>query len=65
MLIQIVITDKFSDLIHTSPFKLLLYSRMGYETGRFQGEVDEELICPICSAVLEVLLYPSLAFARF
>jgi len=26
---------------------------MGYETGRFQGEVDEELICPICSAVLE------------
>ena len=47
---------------------------MGYETGRFQGEVltqaqllllfifisilqvDEELICPICSAVLEVHL---------
>ena len=28
--------------------------RMGYETTRFQGEVDEELICPICSAVLEV-----------
>jgi len=26
---------------------------MGYETTRFQGEVDEELICPICSAVLE------------
>lgn len=26
---------------------------MGYEINRFQGEVDEELICPICSAVLE------------
>jgi len=26
---------------------------MGYDVCRFQGEVDEELICPICSAVLE------------
>lgn len=26
---------------------------MGYEVTRFDGEVDEELICPICSAVLE------------
>ena len=26
---------------------------MGYETNRFQGDVDEELICPICSGVLE------------
>jgi hypothetical protein len=26
---------------------------MGYEVNRFQGEVDEELICPICSSVLE------------
>lgn len=26
---------------------------MGYELTRFQGEVDEELICPICSGVLE------------
>lgn len=26
---------------------------MGYEIGRFKGEVDEELICPICSGVLE------------
>jgi len=26
---------------------------MGYDACRFQGEVDEELICPICSAVLE------------
>jgi len=26
---------------------------MGYEVHRFQGEVDEELICPICSGVLE------------
>ena len=27
--------------------------RMGYEKTRFVGEVDEELICPICKAVLE------------
>ncbi|CAG9760266.1 unnamed protein product [Ceutorhynchus assimilis] len=26
---------------------------MGYEVTRFQGEVDDELICPICSAVFE------------
>jgi len=26
---------------------------MGYEVTRFEGSVDEELICPICSAVLE------------
>jgi len=26
---------------------------MGYEIGRFEGEVDEELLCPICSGVLE------------
>jgi len=26
---------------------------MGYDAVRFQGEVDEELICPICSSVLE------------
>ncbi|XP_022102669.1 E3 ubiquitin-protein ligase NRDP1-like [Acanthaster planci] len=26
---------------------------MGFEVGRFRGDVDEELICPICSAVLE------------
>lgn len=26
---------------------------MGYEVTRFQGSVDEELVCPICSAVLE------------
>lgn len=26
---------------------------MGYEIKRFQGDVDEELICPICSGVLE------------
>jgi hypothetical protein len=26
---------------------------MGYEIGRFEGEVDEELLCPICSCVLE------------
>lgn len=26
---------------------------MGYELERFQGDIDEELICPICSSVLE------------
>ena len=26
---------------------------MGYDLSRFDGEVDEELICPICSGVLE------------
>ena len=26
---------------------------MGYELNRFEGDVDEELVCPICSGVLE------------
>lgn len=26
---------------------------MGFDLNRFQGAVDEELICPICSGVLE------------
>lgn len=26
---------------------------MGFEVGRFKGEVDEELLCPVCSGVLE------------
>lgn len=26
---------------------------MGFELNRFQGDVDEELVCPICSGVLE------------
>ena len=26
---------------------------MGYDVARFMGEVDEELLCPICSGVLE------------
>lgn len=26
---------------------------MGFDLERFQGDVDEELVCPICSAVLE------------
>ncbi|XP_071444547.1 E3 ubiquitin-protein ligase NRDP1 [Hetaerina americana] len=26
---------------------------MGFDLNRFQGEVDEELVCPICSGVLE------------
>ena len=25
---------------------------MGYDVTRFQGEVDEDLLCPICSGVL-------------
>ncbi|UYV74383.1 RNF41 [Cordylochernes scorpioides] len=34
---------------------------MGYDITRFHGEVDEELICPICSGVLEEPLQKSLA----
>lgn len=26
---------------------------MGFEVTRFKGEVDEELVCPICLGVLE------------
>jgi len=26
---------------------------MGYDLNRFEGNVDDELICPICSFVLE------------
>lgn len=26
---------------------------MGFDVNRFQGDVDEELVCPICSGVLE------------
>jgi hypothetical protein len=26
---------------------------MGFDLQRFQSEVDEELICPICSSVME------------
>lgn len=26
---------------------------MGYDLNRFEGEVDEELVCPICSFILE------------
>lgn len=26
---------------------------MGYDLNRFDGDVDEELICPICSFILE------------
>lgn len=28
-------------------------TKMGYELTRFQGDVDEELVCPICAGVLE------------
>ncbi|KAJ6641347.1 E3 ubiquitin-protein ligase NRDP1 [Pseudolycoriella hygida] len=37
----------------TQPVTLKTETKMGYELTRFQGEVDEELICPICSGVLE------------
>ncbi|GIX69540.1 hypothetical protein CEXT_82801 [Caerostris extrusa] len=36
---------------------LIFYREMGYDIARFQGEVDEELICPICSSVLEEPLH--------
>ena len=26
---------------------------MGFDVNRFQGPVDEELVCPICSMVLQ------------
>ena len=26
---------------------------MGFDSTRFEGEVDEELLCPICSFILE------------
>lgn len=43
---------------HLFPIKKTCYGSavvgaMGFEVNRFQGEVDEELICPICSGVLE------------
>jgi len=28
-------------------------TEMGYDIARFEGEIDEELLCPICSGVLE------------
>ena len=40
---------------------------MGIDLNRFQGDVDEELLCPICSGVLENPLQVSIAqgFAHF
>lgn len=37
---------------------------MGYDLNRFEGEVDEELLCPICSFILEdpVQVYPIIYF---
>jgi len=26
---------------------------MGFDIGRFVGEVDEELLCPICTGVMQ------------
>lgn len=42
-------------LIFTSICFLLApdFDVMGFDLTRFQGEVDEELLCPICSEVLE------------
>ena len=34
-------------------FTILFVGEMGYELNRFEGDVDEELVCPICSGVLE------------
>lgn len=37
---------------------------MGYDVTRFQGEVDEDLLCPICSGVLEEPVQVRLCFKR-
>lgn len=42
-LIEIRETDKVN----------ITQNKMGYELTRFQGDVDEELVCPICAGVLE------------
>ncbi|KAK3728141.1 hypothetical protein QZH41_019447 [Actinostola sp. cb2023] len=42
--------------VSTSKVHLIFINRnqtMGYDAGRFQGEVDEELMCSICGGVLE------------
>lgn len=36
---------------------------MGYDVTRFQGEVDEDLLCPICSGVLEEPVQVRAAFS--
>lgn len=38
---------------------------MGYDVTRFQGDVDEDLICPICSGVLEEPVQVSRSDGRF
>lgn len=38
---------------------------MGYDVTRFQGDVDEDLICPICSGVLEEPVQVSGSGGRF
>lgn len=38
---------------------------MGFELNRFQGDVDEELVCPICSGVLEDPLQVGLIIHSF
>ena len=48
------INERFTPCYDTDDFRVIsLGKRMGYEVTRFEGSVDEELICPICSAVLE------------
>lgn len=37
---------------------------MGYDVTRFQGEVDEDLLCPICSGVLEEPVQASFLSAK-
>ena len=49
-----LVDDVFRGALPTSPHvEEVLSLRMGYDVSRFEGEVDEELVCPICSAVLE------------
>lgn len=38
---------------------------MGYDINRFEGQVDEELICPICSFILEDPVQVLLEFESF
>ena len=35
---------------------------MGYDVNRFEGNVDEELVCPICSFILEDPVQVRVAF---
>ncbi|KAG8191602.1 hypothetical protein JTE90_018535 [Oedothorax gibbosus] len=44
-------------VLHLGQNKDFRFLKMGYDITRFEGEVDEDLICPICSGVLEEPLH--------